>query len=160
MPRYMTRQGYEEIAAELDELWRVERPRIVDEVYEAAQLGDRSENAAYIFGKQKLRQIDGRMRYLRKKVQGVTLVDLDEQMVRDDVQFGAVVTVLDDEGQEHTWRLVDQDESNPKKGRISIQSPVGQALKGRKAEDYVEITLPKGRVAYEILAIRYGGGEP
>ena len=62
MPRYMTLQGYEEIVAEIDELWKVERPRIVDEVYEAAQLGDRSENAAYIYGKKKLRAIDGRLR--------------------------------------------------------------------------------------------------
>lgn len=160
MSRYMTKQGYEAIVAELDELWTVERPRIVDEVYEAAQLGDRSENAAYIFGKQKLRQIDGRMRYLRRKLEGVRVVDPADQIQRDDVHFGAVVTVLDDDGQEHTWRLVDREESDPKGGRISIQSPVGKALVGKSVEDYVEIVLPKGKVGYEITAIRYGPGTP
>ena len=142
------------------ELWRVERPRIVDEVYEAAQLGDRSENAAYIYGKKKLRAIDGRLRYLHHKLQGVTVVDLAEQIQRPDVQFGAVVVVEDDEGERHTWRLVDADESEPKRGRISVQSPVGQALLGKKVEDYVEVRLPKGRVGYEIVEIRYGPGAP
>lgn len=160
MPRYMTRQGYEAITAEIDQLWRVERPEIVDEVYEAAQLGDRSENAAYIFGKQKLRQIDSRLRYLRKKLQGVTVVDPEDQLARPDVQFGAVVTVVDDDEEEHTWRLVDKEESDPKRGRISIQSPVGQALVGKRVDDYVEIDLPKGRVGYEVTAVRYGGGAP
>ena len=68
MGRYMTREGYDAIQAEIEHLWHTERPEIVDQVFEAASLGDRSENAAYIYGKQKLRQIDSRLRYLRKKI--------------------------------------------------------------------------------------------
>ena len=100
------------------------------------------------------------MRYLRRKLEGVRVVDPADQIQRDDVHFGAVVTVLDDDGQEHTWRLVDREESDPKGGRISIQSPVGKALVGKSVEDYVEIVLPKGKVGYEITAIRYGPGAP
>mgnify|MGYP005676775171 CR=1 FL=1 len=79
----MTREGYKAITDEIDFLWRVERPRVVDEVSEAADLGDRSENAAYIYGKKRLRHIDSRLRYLRRKVQGVTVVDLSEMLQHD-----------------------------------------------------------------------------
>lgn len=160
MSRYMTREGYEAITTEIDHLWHTERPEIVDQVFEAASLGDRSENAAYIYGKQKLRQIDGRLRYLRRKIDGVTVVDLDQQPQFDVIKFGAVVTVEDDDGEQKTWRLVDKDESDPGRGRISVQSPIGRALLGKRVEDYVEIKLPKGTVGYEVLEIRYGGGAP
>lgn len=160
MSRYMTREGYDAIQAEIEHLWHTERPEIVDQVFEAASLGDRSENAAYIYGKQKLRQIDSRLRYLRRKIDGVAVVDLDQQPQFDVVKFGAVVTVVDDDDNEKTWRLVDKEESDPNRGRISVQSPIGRALLGKRLEDYVEITLPKGKVGYEIVGLRYGGGEP
>ena len=160
MSRYMTREGFEAIQAEIEHLWRVERPEIVDQVFEAASLGDRSENAAYIYGKQKLRQIDGRLRYLRRKIDQVTVVDLEEQPQFDVVKFGAVVTVLNDDDEESTWRLVDKEESDPKLKRISVQSPIGQALLGKQEGDYVQIKLPKGTVGYEVTGIRYGAGEP
>jgi transcription elongation factor GreB len=156
----MTREGYDAIQAEIEHLWHTERPEIVDQVFEAASLGDRSENAAYIYGKQKLRQIDSRLRYLRRKIDGVAVVDLDQQPQFDVVKFGAVVTVVDDDDNEKTWRLVDKEESDPNRGRISVQSPIGRALLGKRLEDYVEITLPKGKVGYEIVGLRYGGGEP
>ncbi len=108
MPRYMTREGYDAITAEIAHLWHVERPEIVDQVFEAASLGDRSENAAYIYGKQKLRQIDGRLRYLRRKIDDITVVDLDQQPQFDVIKFGAIVTVEDDDGEQKTWRLVDK----------------------------------------------------
>jgi transcription elongation factor GreB len=160
MTRYITREGAEAISDEIDHLWKVERPDVVDQVREAADLGDRSENAAYIYGKKRLRAIDSRLRYLRKKLQGVVVVDPADQVQLDYVQFAAVVTVLDDNDQERTWRLVDKEESDPKRNRISVQSPIGRALMRKCVGDYVEVQLPKGKMGYEVLAIRYGPGEP
>lgn len=160
MTRYITREGAEAISDEIDHLWKVERPDVVDQVREAADLGDRSENAAYIYGKKRLRAIDSRLRYLRKKLQGVVVVDPADQVQLDYVQFAAVVTVLDDDDNERTWRLVDKEESDPKRNRISVQSPIGRALLRKTVGDYVEVELPKGKMGYEVLAIRYGPGEP
>ena len=160
MQRYMTRRGYDTIQAELDDLWTVKRPFVVQQVADAAALGDRSENAEYIYGKKRLREIDSRMRYLQRKVDSVTVVDLDLQKPVDFVQFGAVVRVENGDGEERLLRLVDKDESDPKAGRISVQSPIGSALMGRRVADVVAVRLPKGMAEYEILEIRYGDGEP
>ena len=158
MSKYMTREGYAAIDAEIVHLWRVERPEIVEQVHAAAELGDRSENAAYIYGKKRLREIDSRLRYLRRKLAGVIVVELSEQITHSDVRFGALVTLLSDDDEETTWRLVDKDESDVKRGRISVQSPVGRALMGKSVGDYVTVQLPKGETGYEILSIRYGVG--
>ncbi len=156
----MTREGYDAINAEIDHLWSVERPAMVIQVADAAALGDRSENAEYIYGKKRLAQIDSRMRYLSRKIADVTVVDLDRIPEHDDVRFGAVVTVEDEEGETHTWRLVDREESDPARSRISVQSPVGRALMGRCVGDVVEVRLPAGPVEYEVVSLRYGGGDP
>lgn len=160
MPRYMTRAGHRAIAAEIDHLWRVERPRVVREVTEAAEQGDRSENAAYIYGKKRMRHIDSRLRYLHRKIAGVIVVALDEMVSFPDVRFGAQVEVEDEDGKRLTWRLVDRGESEPAKGRISIQSPIGQALLGKEVGDAVQVKLPRGVVDYEVIAVRYGPGDP
>lgn len=157
--RYMTVEGQTAIQAEIDFLWSKERPEIVNQVTAAAELGDRSENAEYIYGKKRLREIDSRLRYLQKKIDGVTVVELSSMPTHKDVRFGAIVTVEDDDGQ-RTFRLVDQDESDPSRRRISIQSPIGRALLGKKVGDQVEVELPKDRISLEIVEIRYGGGEP
>ena len=156
MSQFMTREGYDAIVAEIDHLWKVERPAITESVYEAAQLGDRSENAEYIYGKRRIREIDGRLGYLRKKIDGVRVIELSEIIPTKKIQFGALVEVEDENGGRHTWRLVDKDESDPKAGRISVQSPVGRALLGREAGDSFTLILPKGDVDYEVLAVRYG----
>ncbi len=161
MSRYLTRQGYDRIATELDRLWRIERPDVCAQVTAAAEMGDRSENAEYIYGKKRLREIDSRVRYLRKKIEGVTVVDLGELPPRAEIVFGALVTVEvyepgESEPIERTMRLVDQDESDPNLGRISVQSPIGRALLGRKAGDTLTVVLPKGTVELEVLAVRYG----
>ena len=124
MNRKMTRDGYDRIQAEINRLWTEERPMVVEECYEAAQLGDRSENAAYIYGKRRLRQIDGRLQFLRRKVKDVTIVDTRTLKAREDIQFGALVTIEDEEGVQTTFRLVDSDEADPKLGSVSVQSPV------------------------------------
>lgn len=160
MGRYMTREGYDSIQAEIDKLWTETRPYMVQQVADAAALGDRSENAEYIYGKKRLRQIDSRIRYLMRKVEGVTVVDLDQQKQVDDIRFGAIVQVEDGEGVQKIYRLVDREESDPKRGRISVQSPIGSALLGRTAGDFIEIKLPAGVTELDILDVRYGGGEP
>ena len=90
MGRRMTSEGYAAISAEIAFLWEEERPRIVEEVYEAAQLGDRSENAAYIYGKKRLREIDSRLNFLRRQTENVQVIDLSQQRQRDTVDFGAL----------------------------------------------------------------------
>ena len=133
---------------------------MVDEVSEAADLGDRSENAAYTYGKRRLRHIDSRLRYLRRKIEGITVVDLSEILSFDDIRFGAVVVLEDEAGERNTYRLVDRDESAPARGRISIQSPIGRALLGKEAGDCLSIALPRGTEDFEIIEVRYGPGDP
>ena len=161
MTRYLTREGYDTIAGEVHRLWHVERPDVVAQVTAAAELGDRSENAEYIYGKKRLREIDSRLRYLRKKIEGVTIVDLATMPRRPDVMFGARVTVEVyepgvEDPEERTFRLVDQDESDPKLGRISVQSPIGRALLGRKKGDLFTVSLPRGTVEMEVTEVYYG----
>jgi transcription elongation factor GreB len=158
--RPITKEGFQSIQEEMDQLWRIERPEIVRQVSAAADLGDRSENAAYIYGKRRLREIDGRIRYLRRKIEDVTIIDVTAQAQHEQVRFGAVVTVIDDEDKEICWRLVDSEESAPERGRISIQSPIGQALSGKEVGDVVQVKLPKGTSTLEIIGLRYGGGAP
>jgi len=156
----MTKVGHDAIEEEIRRLWHEERPMVVAEVSAAAELGDRSENAAYIYGKKRLRGIDGRIRYLRRKTDKVIVVDCRLQPPRPDVAFGAVVQLEDEEGNERLWRLVDEHESDPKAGRISMQSPVGRALVGKTEGDEVTVKTPGGDVFYEIVSLRYGGGPP
>jgi len=156
----MTTTGYQAIADEIDRLWRVERPEVVREVSAAAELGDRSENAAYIYGKKRLRHIDSRLRYLKRKIDGARPVDVAEIVHSDRIRFGAVVVLEDEDGGSRTWRLVDKEESEPKAGRISIQSPVGKALVGKEEGDEVTVRTPKGPVYYEIVEVRYGAEGP
>jgi len=156
----MTQEGFKRIQDEMEHLWRVERPEIVQQVSAAADLGDRSENAAYIYGKRRLREIDSRIRYLRRKIEDVTIIDVSTQAVAEDVRFGAIVTVIDDEERTQRWRLVDREESQPAEGRISVQSPIGRALLGRVSGDVVEVTLPRGNVHFELVSVEYGAGKP
>ena len=160
MARYMTKAGYDAIVAELDDIWHRERPEVVREVSAAADLGDRSENAAYIYGKKRLRKIDSRLRYLRRKIDSVTPVDVNTIAPTAHVRFGAIVDVEREDGEVFSWRLVDKDESDPKKGRISIQSPVGSALRNKVEGDVIEVKTPSGPTEYEILAVRYGPDGP
>ncbi|MCB9781000.1 MAG: GreA/GreB family elongation factor [Alphaproteobacteria bacterium] len=162
--RYLTREGYQAIATEIDHLWHTERPDVVEQVTAAAELGDRSENAEYIYGKKRLRQIDSRLRYLRKKIDGVTVVDLADMPARADIVFGARVTVDvyepgEEDPVERTWRLVDKDESDPKVGRISVQSPIGQALMGKREGDFFKVVLPRGPVEMEVTEVYYGADD-
>ncbi|MAE95133.1 MAG: transcription elongation factor GreB [Deltaproteobacteria bacterium] len=160
MGSYITPEGLKKLQEEAEHLWRVERPRVTHEVSEAAALGDRSENAEYIYGKKRLREIDRRLRFLGKRIDELTVVHPSpEQEGR--VFFGAFVTLADEEGEHREYQLVGPDESDPGEGRLSIESPTGRALIGKLEGDEVLVTRPRdGEIRLEVVAIRYDwGGE-
>lgn len=152
--KYITPEGYKTIADELTRLWTVERPSVVQEVADAAALGDRSENASYIYGKKRLREIDGRVHYLRKRIEVLEIVTAPES---DDgkIRFGAWVELEDEEGNDADYRIVGPDEFDGSKGWVSLDSPVGQALIGKKEGDEVRVRRPKGDIYYTVVGYRY-----
>ena len=152
--RYITPAGYERLRAELDRLWRVERPRVTREVSEAAAHGDRSENAEYIYGKKRLREIDRRIEFLARRLDELTVVPPRTDRP-DRVYFGAFVDLEDENGNVSQFRLVGPDEFDAGSGRISMDSPLGRALLGRAHGDEFTFRRPKGAVTYTVLAIRY-----
>jgi transcription elongation factor GreB len=153
---YITPAGYKRLVDELTHLATVERPRVVREVSDAAAEGDRSENAAYIYGKRRLREIDRRMGYLQRRLKDVAVVDAREQQRKDRVFFGATVEVEDeDSGESHTFQIVGVDEVDAANGRISWQSPVGRALLGKKVDDSVRVSWEAGQRSLTIVEIRY-----
>ncbi len=151
--RYITREGFERFQEELRELWSVERRKVVAEVQAAAAQGDRSENAEYIYGKKRLREIDRRVEYLTKLLDTVVMVDPAERRAPGRAFFGCHVTVEDEEGARATYQLVGADESDASARRISIASPLGKALLGKNLDDTVSVQLPKGRVELTIVEI-------
>ncbi len=151
---YITVEGAKKLRAELDQLWTVERPRVTQEVADAAAQGDRSENAEYIYGKRRLREIDRRVRFLSKRLDEVTVVS-EPPSDPTRVFFGAYVTIEDEDGEEHTYRIVGGDESDTSKGWISIDSPVARALLGKRDGDAVTVRAPKGEIEYTIVGVRY-----
>jgi len=152
--RYITLDGARRLRAELDQLWTVERPRVTQEVADAAAQGDRSENAEYIYGKRRLREIDRRVRFLSKRLDEITVVN-EPPSDPARVFFGAYVTVEDGDGGRHTYRIVGGDESDVDKGWISIDSPVARACLGKRREDVVTVRAPKGEIEYTIVSVAY-----
>ncbi len=154
MPDYITAAGYKALTDEYDWLYRTERPRITAEVAYAASLGDRSENAEYIYGKKRLREIDRRMRYLRNRIESVEVVR-PRDVAGPRVRFGATVVVEDEDGVESTFTLIGVDEADIKQGSISYRSPVGRALIGKEAGEEAVIHAPNGKRTVEIIEVRY-----
>lgn len=152
---YITRAGFEKLRAELEWLWREERPRVTQAVSVAAALGDRSENADYIYGKKRLREIDGRIRFLTKRIDALEVVDLQPRVHADRVYFGAWVELEDEEGERVRYQLVGPDEFDASRGRISVESPVGRALMGKRLGDEVSVRRPRGEAQFTIVAIDY-----
>lgn len=151
---YITRQGWEALDRELKYLWREERPKVTQAVSEAAAMGDRSENAEYIYGKKRLREIDRRVRFLTKRLEALKIVDPNPQQ-EGKVFFGAWVQVENDNGDLSIFRLVGPDEFEPSKKWISIDSPVARALIGKRIDDEVSVQTPNGVVNYCVVDIRY-----
>ncbi len=143
MPNYITPAGYKRLTQEYDQLLKVERPRVTAEVSYAASLGDRSENAEYIYGKRRLREIDSRLRFLKKRIESAEVVD-PAQVPTDRVRFGTTVVVEDEDGHRQPYQVVGADEVDVKAGRISYSSPLGRALLGKEQGDEVEVRAPGG----------------
>ena len=152
--KYATAEGARRLREELDYLWRVHRPQVTRAVAEAAAQGDRSENAEYIYGKKQLREIDRRVRHLRRRLEGMVVVSRPPDD-RSRVFFGAWVRLEDDEGQEIEVRIVGPDEIDPARRYVSMDSPLARALMGRRRDDAVAAEVPGGRRTYVVVEIRY-----
>lgn len=150
----ITPAGYKKILDELQDLHKVQRPALVEEVAAAAAQGDRSENAEYIYGKKKLREIDRRMNFLKGRLDKAKVIDPAKQQ-GDKVDFGAKVTIEDEDGKSKTWFIVGEDEADPSSGKISWLSPIGKAMMNKKVGDFFEANTPKGYVEYTITAFNY-----
>ena len=138
--KYITAEGHKRLTEELDYLWKKKRPEVTRILSAAAAEGDRSENAEYIYRKKELREIDARVRFLRKRLDNMVIVDRIPKD-RDKIYFGAWVTVEDKEGTEKTYRIVGPDEFDPKLAYISMDSPMGKALLGKSLDDEINITV-------------------
>jgi transcription elongation factor GreB len=154
-PFYMTPAGHAAMQAELHALWRVERPKVVEVVSWAAGLGDRSENADYQYGKRRLREIDRRVRFLRKRLERAEVVDPAKQTRRDQVFFGATVTYVREDDSEVSVTIVGMEEADAQRGRISWVSPVARTLLGKRVGDLVKLRTPAGVEEIEVLRIAY-----
>ena len=152
-PNYMTPEGARKLSEEMARL-RHERPKVVQEVADAAAQGDRSENAEYIYGKKKLREIDRRMHFLTHRLKDAVVVDPKEQR-GDKVFFGATVDIEDEEGARSTYFIVGEDEIDGAHGKISYKSPIGRALLGKRLGDVITVRRPSGEVELEIVSVRY-----
>jgi len=155
--RYITPEGLARIRAEYDELFGTERPKVVETVSWAASLGDRSENADYIYGKRRLREIDRRLAHLARIMKDAKVVDPSRQQARDQVRFGATVELADEDDNRRTLTLVGDDETDAGSGRIGWSAPVARALIGARVGDERIVRLPAGEKSYEVLSIRYPG---
>jgi transcription elongation factor GreB len=161
--QYITPVGARRLQDELDELWKHERPRVTQAVSEAAAQGDRSENAEYIYGKRRLREIDSRVRFLRKRLEGMVIVDEPPSDSRR-VFFGAWVSLEAEDGTESRYRIVGPDEFDMVPGYISMDSPLGRALLRKSLDDEIRVELPGGSRKFVIVQIDYerpaGGKTP
>ena len=154
-PRFITPGGFARIRIEYDELFSVERPKIVEIVSWAASLGDRSENADYLYGKKRLREIDRRLAHLARVMKAAKVVDPAKQEDRNQVRFGAVVEVADEDDNRRALTIVGDDETDASAGRIGWSAPLARALIGAKVGDERIVRLPAGEKSYEVIAIRY-----
>ncbi len=151
---YITPDGAQKLRDELNGLWRVTRPEVTKQVSEAAALGDRSENADYIYGKKRLREIDKRIRYLTKRLDNLEIVDrLPED--QDKIYFGAWVRLENEDGELSDLRIVGSDEFDPKLRWISLDSPMARSLLGKKKETSIVVDLPDGQCEYYIVEVSY-----
>ena len=151
---YITQEGAGRLQAELKQLWKVERPEVTAVLKAAVANGDRSENGDYIYGKQRLRELDRRIRYLSKRLDVLTVVD---RLPRDQskVFFGAWVSLENDQGEEFTVRIVGYDEIDAKLNWISLDSPLAQAVLGKRLDDEVKYPTPEGQKEACIVDIKY-----
>jgi transcription elongation factor GreB len=151
---YITPVGHKRLLDELETLLKIERPEVTKLVQWAASNGDRSENADYLYGKRRLREIDRRIRFLTQRLDASVVVD-PLIISSSKIQFGATVELSDEEGKLKTFTIVGVDEVNTSLGRISWQSPIGKSLIGKSFGDEVLVKVPSGEVSYEIISVTY-----
>lgn len=151
---YITPAGHQRLVDELNQLLQVERPEMTKLIQWAASNGDRSENADYLYGRKRLREIDRRLRFLNSRINQALIID-PLQTKSSKVQFGATVTVCDEEGNEKNYSIVGVDEVDTSKGHLSWKSPIGAALLTKEEGDEVIIKTPQGEIVLEVLAIVY-----
>jgi transcription elongation factor GreB len=156
-PRFITPEGFARVRAEYDELFGIERPKMVEVVSWAASLGDRSENADYLYGKKRLREIDRRLAHLARIMKAAKIVDPAKQEQRDQVRFGATVELADEDDGRRTLTIVGDDETDASAGRIGWSAPLARALIGARVGDERVVRLPAGEKSYEVMAISYPG---
>ena len=156
-PRFITPEGFARVRAEYDELFGIERPKMVEVVSWAASLGDRSENADYLYGKKRLREIDRRLAHLARIMKTAKIVDPAKQEQRDQVRFGATVELADEDDGRRTLTIVGDDETDASAGRIGWSAPLARALIGARVGDERVVRLPAGEKSYEVMAISYPG---
>ncbi len=154
-PRFITPGGLARIRAEYDELFAIERPKVVETVSWAASLGDRSENADYIYGKRRLREIDRRLAHLARIMKQAKVVDPADQPTRDQVRFGATVELADEEDSRRIMTIVGDDEADASKGLVGWSAPLARALIGARIGQERTVQLPSGEKSYEVIAISY-----
>ena len=152
---YITPGGYRKLQEELDHLWKVERPELVKTITWAASNGDRSENGDYIYGKKRLREIDRRVRFLRKRLELAEVVDPAQRGDCNQVFFGATVTVCDADGCESTYSIVGVDEADVAGGRISWVSPLARALLKLGEGEVATLRTPTGINELEVVSVVY-----
>jgi transcription elongation factor GreB len=151
----ITEEGQRTLKAELDHLWRVQRPEVVKALSAAAAEGDRSENAEYIYRKKQLGEIDRRVRYLTKRLQEVKIAP-PQPTDTGAIFFGARFEVEDEDGKTHVYRIVGPDETDAPKGWISIDSPLARSALKKRVDDEFETDLPGGRKRFVVVSVRYG----
>src|SRR4051794_31601643 len=154
-PRFITPEGFAHLRAEYEELFGVERPKIVEIISWAASLGDRSENADYLYGKKRLREIDRRLSHLATIMKAAKVVNPASQADRDQVRFGATVELADDADRRRVFTIVGDDEADASANRIAWSAPIARALIGAKIGEARSVLLPSGEKSYEVIGIRY-----
>ncbi len=156
--KYITAEGFQRLNDELSYLWKNKRPQVTQAVREAAAQGDRSENAEYIYGKKQLREIDHRVRFLRKRLDNITVVDtLPNDTTR--IFFGAWVELENKQGDILCYRIVGPDEFDPRRNFISMDSPVARALMKKSIDDVIVVSTPEGDAELCITAVYYNAKE-
>lgn len=156
-PNYITPAGYRRLREEYEQLFSIERPKLVETISWAAGNGDRSENGDYIYGRKRLREIDRRINWLSQRMAKAKVTDPARQEDRTRAWFGATVTLVDEEDLERVVTLVGEDEAEAGEGRISWNSPLARAVRGAAVGDVRRVALPSGAKEYELVAIRYPG---
>ena len=154
-PRFITPEGFARLRSEYEQLFGIERPKVVETVSWAASLGDRSENADYLYGKKRLREIDRRLAHLARVMKAARVVDPASQRSAGEIRFGATVELADEADKRRVLTIVGDDETDSSAGRIGWSAPLARALVGAKVGDERVVRLPNGEKSYEVVSITY-----